>query len=82
MAVSPHPDARLAPLSAYHWTGTFFLGFLLLLWLAVQAMLIGFTTGIQYVMLVNGVALPGFALWPSVRRLYRQDPLYSEMQND
>jgi hypothetical protein len=53
------------------WTGTLFLGFLLLLWLAVQAMLIGFTTGIQYVMLVNGVALPGFALWPSVRRLYR-----------
>jgi len=45
-------------------------------------MLIGFTTGIQYVMLVNGVALPGFALWPLVRRLYRQDPLYSEMQND
>jgi hypothetical protein len=31
---------------------------------------VGFTTGIQYVMVVNGLALLGFALWPSVKRLY------------
>jgi len=55
------------------WTGTLFLGFILLLWLAVQALLIGFTTGIQYVVVVNGLALLGFALWLSVRRLYRLD---------
>ncbi|MFZ5809540.1 MAG: hypothetical protein ACOY16_09705 [Chloroflexota bacterium] len=53
------------------WTGTLVLGLLLLLWLTVQAMLIGFTTGLQYVMVVNALALLGFALWPSVRRLYR-----------
>lgn len=59
--------------SGHHWawTGTLVLGILLLLWLLVQAMLIGFTTGIQYVMVINGLALLGFALWPSVRKLYR-----------
>lgn len=60
--------------SGHHWawTGTLVLGLLLLIWLAVQAMMIGFTTGIQYVMVVNGLALFGFALWPSVRNLYRR----------
>jgi len=55
------------------WTGTLALGILLLLWLAVQAMLIGFTTGIQYVMVVNGLALLGFAALPSVKKLYRRE---------
>jgi hypothetical protein len=32
---------------------------------------VGFTTGIQYVMVVNGLALPGFALWPSAEQMYR-----------
>ncbi len=53
------------------WMGTLALGLLLLVWLAAQAALIGFSAGIQYIMVVNGLALLGFALWPSVRQLYR-----------
>ncbi len=55
------------------WTGTLALGVVLLLWLAVQAVMIGFSAAIQYVMVVNGLALLGFALWPSVRNAYRED---------
>ncbi len=59
--------------SGHHWawTGTLTLGVVLLLWLAVQAVMIGFSAGIQYVMLVNGLALLGFGLWPSVKESYR-----------
>ena len=68
----PWADA-LARWSGHHWawTGTLALGIVLLTWLFTQAILIGFSTGIQYVMVVNGLALLGFALWPSVRALYR-----------
>lgn len=63
----------LARWSSHHWawTGTLALGIVLLTWLLTQAILIGFSTGIQYVMVVNGLALLGFSLWPSVRALYR-----------
>jgi hypothetical protein len=57
--------------SYWAWAGTLALGVILLIWLAVQATMIGFSAGIQYVMAVNGLALLGFALWPSVRRRYR-----------
>lgn len=53
------------------WTGTLVLGLLLLTWLAVQSVMIGFSTAIQYVMVINGLALLGFALWPSLRQMYR-----------
>ncbi len=57
------------------WTGTLALGVILLLWLTLQAVMIGFNTGIQYVMVVNALALLGSALWPSVKRMYRlQEP--------
>ncbi|RRR75654.1 MAG: hypothetical protein EI684_04215 [Candidatus Viridilinea halotolerans] len=65
--------AALARWSGHYWawTGTLILGLLLLIWLAVQAAMIGFSAGIQYVMVVNGLALLGIALWPAVEQMYR-----------
>lgn len=64
----------LARWSGHHWawTGTLALGIVLLTWLVAQYVLIGFSAGIQYVMVVNGLALLGFGLWPSVRNAYRE----------
>jgi hypothetical protein len=58
--------------NGHHWasTGTLTPGILMLTGQLVQAILIGFSTGIQYVMVVNGLTLLGFALQPSVRKLY------------
>lgn len=69
------PADALSRWSGHHWawTGTLALGIVLLAWLAVQAVMIGFSAGIQYVMVVNGLALLAFALWPSVRNAYRED---------
>jgi hypothetical protein len=66
--------------SGHHWawTGTLALSIVLLLWLIVQAVMIGFNTGIQYVMVVNALALLGSALWPSVKRMYRLEDSDSE----
>jgi hypothetical protein len=55
------------------WTGTLVLGLVLLTWLAIQAVIIGFNAGIQYVMVVNGLALLGLALWPSIQQMYRKE---------
>jgi hypothetical protein len=70
----PWADA-LARWSGHYWawTGTLALGVVLLAWLLVQAILLGFSAGIQYVMVVNGLALLGFGLWPSVRNAYRDE---------
>lgn len=52
------------------WTGTIALGGLLMLWLVVQGVLIGFKWPIQYVTAVNGVLIIAVALVPRVKRLY------------
>lgn len=41
--------------------------------MAVQVVMIGFSAGIQYVMVVNGWALSGFGAWPSFRNAYCED---------
>lgn len=55
------------------WTGSLALGIVLLTWLTVQAVMIGLSAGIQYVMVVNGLVILGSALWPSVSKAYRED---------
>jgi hypothetical protein len=59
----------VARLSGHHWawTGALLLGVVLVLWLAVQAWLIGFTWPIQFVTAGNAVAIVVLALLPAVR---------------
>ena len=70
------PDGRwaaaVARLSGHHWawTGALVLGVVLLLWLAVQAWLIGFTWPIQFVTAGNAVAIVVLASLPAVRRRF------------
>jgi hypothetical protein len=58
--------------SAHHWswTGTVALAIVLLIWLMIQAALIGFRWPIQYVTAANGVLILLFALVPSVQKYY------------
>ncbi|RJP52516.1 MAG: hypothetical protein C4583_06760 [Anaerolineaceae bacterium] len=64
--------ASLARWSGHHWswTGTVALGIVLLVWLTIQAALIGFRWPIQYVTLTNGILILLFALVPSVQKYY------------
>jgi hypothetical protein len=59
----------IARLTGHHWawTGAFVLGAVLVLWLAVQAWMIGFAWPIQFVTAGNAVAIVVFALLPAVR---------------
>jgi hypothetical protein len=52
------------------WTVTLGLGIALMLWLALQAFLIGFQWPIQYVTAVNGFLIVLLALVPRVRRYF------------
>lgn len=54
------------------WTGTLALG-IILTFLAEQYTMIVFSTGIEFVMVVTGLALLGSAMRPSVRNAYRDD---------
>jgi hypothetical protein len=58
--------------SGHHWswTGSLIIGVILLFWLGIQGMLIGFRWPIQYVTAVNGLLIILFALIPKVRRFY------------
>ena len=58
--------------SGHHWawTGTLGLGVTLIIWLMVQAMLIGFKWPIQYITAADGVLIVLLALAPGVRRFY------------
>jgi hypothetical protein len=58
--------------SGHHWAwiGTLALGMLLVIWLVVQGLLIGFSWPIQYVTAVNGLLIIVLALAPEVRRAY------------
>jgi len=59
--------------SGHHWawTGTLILCAVLACWLTVQALMIGFTAPIQFVIAVTGVLILLFALLPAVRKYYR-----------
>ena len=58
--------------SGHHWawTGTLALGVMLVIWLVVQGLLIGFKWPIQYVTAVNGFLIILLVLVPEVRRFY------------
>ena len=58
------------------WTATLTLGILLILWLTLQAFLIGFQWPIQYITAVNGLLIILFALIPQVRT-YFESPVNS-----
>jgi len=64
---------RLFRCSGHHWswTGSMIVGVVLVIWLAVQGIMIGFKWPVQYVTAVIGVLIILFALIPSVRRFYR-----------
>ena len=54
------------------WTGSVGVGVVLVLWLAVQAILIGFQWPIQYITLVNGVLIILVAVIPSVQKYFKR----------
>jgi hypothetical protein len=52
------------------WTGTLALGVIVLVWLAVQGLLIGFEWTIQYITAIDGFLIVLLALVPGVRKFY------------
>jgi len=58
--------------SGHHWawTGTLALGITLVVWLAIQGLLIGFKWAIQYITAINGFLIIVFELTPGIRRFY------------
>ena len=64
---------RLFRWSGHHWswTGSLTIGIVLVVWLCIQGLLIGFRWPIQYVTATNGMAFVLFALIPSVNRFYK-----------
>ena len=56
----------------WSWAGTVVLGIILVLWLIIEAIMIGFEWPIQYVTAVNGILILLLALVPSVRKYYAQ----------
>jgi hypothetical protein len=65
---------KISGRSGYYWawTGTITLGVVLILWLAVQGLLIGFAWAIQYITLANGLLIIFVSLLPDIRRFYKQ----------
>ena len=63
---------RIARGSGYHWawSGTLILGAVLMVWLLVQGLLIGFGWPIQYITAGNGVLIILLSLMPGVRKYY------------
>ncbi|HSF81473.1 MAG TPA: hypothetical protein VLA49_09580 [Anaerolineales bacterium] len=61
--------------SGHHWawTGSLTLGVLLVIWLAIQGLLIDLQWAIQFVTAGNAIMILLFALLPSVRRHYARD---------
>ena len=58
--------------SREYWalTSSLMLGIVLLIWLSVQAMMIGFKWPIQFITTANGILIVAFALSPKLRALY------------
>jgi hypothetical protein len=61
---------NLIPASQYHWAwlATLAIGIVLMVWLAVQAALIGFRWSIQYITATNGIVILFLTLLPGVRK--------------
>lgn len=66
---------RLFRFAPYHWawTGTVLLAVILILWLSVQAYLIGFTAPIQYVTAINGLLILFLPFIPAIKKHYQQN---------
>jgi hypothetical protein len=64
--------AALSRWSAHHWSwsGSLAIGLVLVFWLAIQALLIGFRWPVQYVTAINGLLVILFALLPNIRKFY------------
>ena len=58
--------------SGHHWswTGSLTIGIVLVIWLCIQGLLIGFRWPIQYVTAGNGLVIVLFAMIPKVQRFY------------
>jgi hypothetical protein len=54
------------------WTGVMFLGLVLIVWLGVQGLLIGFQWPIQYITLANGLLILMATIMPGIRRYYER----------
>jgi hypothetical protein len=54
----------------WSWTGTFYLGLVLALWLVAEGWLIGFSAPVQFVTAFIGLAILLFTLTTPVRRYY------------
>ena len=56
----------------YHWawTGTLVLGIILMVWLLVQSVLIGFKWPIQYITAGNGILIILLSIAPGVRKYF------------
>ncbi|MFH0758306.1 MAG: hypothetical protein V2B15_13545 [Bacteroidota bacterium] len=72
------PDWRwakaLSAWSRHHWAWTWAvgIGIILLIWLTVQGMLIGFRWPIQFITLTDGILVLLVAALPNIRRHYHQ----------
>ena len=72
------PDWRwLDPLSRatgmhWSWVGTVALGVVIVIWLGVQSLYMGFSAAAQYFTAALGLAIIAFALVPSTRRAMRE----------
>ncbi|MEW6027967.1 MAG: hypothetical protein ACOYZ8_15410 [Chloroflexota bacterium] len=64
----------LSPRRYWAWTATLALGVLLILWLTLQAFLIGFQWPIQYVTAANGLLIVLLALIPQVKKHFEIAP--------
>ena len=53
------------------WTGTVGIGVILLIWLTIQGVLIGFGWPIQFVTLVNGLLILLLAIVPNIQKYYQ-----------
>jgi hypothetical protein len=63
----------LSSWSGYYWawTGSILVGIVLILWLVIQGLLIGFQWSIQYVTLANGLLIMTAAFLPGIRMFFR-----------
>lgn len=68
---------RMARGCGYYWawTGTLVLGVILMAWLLVQSLLIGFRWPIQYITAGNGILIILLSLVPGVRKYFRYHPV-------
>ena len=61
--------------SGHHWawTGTLGLGIILVIWLIIEGLLIGFEWSIQYITAIDGFLIILLVLMPGVRQFYANE---------